>query len=117
MKIHTIKEGILWRPSSSSFNDLNTSLTMAPEEAPPVAEVSDPFKSHLVALLSIYELGPFPGAPIPRYEGPTDWQTDTILRSLATVAQRMWRAEAVVTEFKDARSQLVSDVCSESILR
>jgi hypothetical protein len=95
----------------------STSLTMAPEAAPPVAEVLDPFKSHLVALLSIYELGPFPGAPIPRYEGPTDWQTETILRSLAAVAQRMWRAEAVVSEFKDARSQLVSTLHPRLILR
>ena len=31
----------------------------------------DPFKAHLGALLSIYELVPFPGTPIPRSEGPT----------------------------------------------
>ncbi|KAF8151385.1 hypothetical protein B0H34DRAFT_614986, partial [Crassisporium funariophilum] len=55
-----------------------------------------PFRSHLVALLSIYELGPFPGAPIPRYEGPADWQTETILRSLAVVSRRMWAAEESV---------------------
>lgn len=69
--------------------------------------MTDSFKSHLVALLSIYELGPYPGAPIPRYEGPADWQTETILRSLAAVAKRMWTAEEVVSEFKGARSQLV----------
>ncbi|KAF9524791.1 hypothetical protein CPB83DRAFT_745499, partial [Crepidotus variabilis] len=55
-----------------------------------------PFKSHLVALLSIYELGPLPGAPIPRYEGPEDWQTETILRSLKGLARRVWDAEEVV---------------------
>lgn len=68
---------------------------------------TDPFKSHLVALLSVYELGPQPGAPIPKYDGPADWQTETILRSLATIARRMWTAEGVVTEFQTARSQLV----------
>ncbi|KIJ97792.1 hypothetical protein K443DRAFT_681283 [Laccaria amethystina LaAM-08-1] len=56
----------------------------------------DPFRSHLVALLSIYELGPFPGAPIPRYDGPADWQTEMILKSLGVVAKRMWDAEAAV---------------------
>ena len=57
---------------------------------------TDPFRSHLVALLSIYELGPFPGAPIPRYDGPADWQTEMILKSLGVVAKRMWDAEAAV---------------------
>ena len=44
----------------------------------------DPFKSHLVALLSIYKLGPFPGTPIPCYEfeGPTDWQLNLFLNCL-----------------------------------
>ncbi|KAF9538925.1 hypothetical protein CPC08DRAFT_610515, partial [Agrocybe pediades] len=65
---------------------------------------TDTFKSHLVALLSIYELGPYNGAPIPRYEGPSDWQTETILRSLSAIATRMWTAEEVVAEFKGARS-------------
>ena len=57
---------------------------------------TDPFRSHLVALLSIYELGPFPGAPMPRYDGPADWQTEMILKSLGGVAKRMWDAEAAV---------------------
>ncbi|TFK35673.1 hypothetical protein BDQ12DRAFT_580577, partial [Crucibulum laeve] len=57
----------------------------------------DPFRSHLVALLSIYELGP-KGAPIPRWDGPSDWQTDSILRSLSALAKRMWTAEEVVEE-------------------
>ncbi|KJA27537.1 hypothetical protein HYPSUDRAFT_944823 [Hypholoma sublateritium FD-334 SS-4] len=56
---------------------------------PPV----DPFKKHLVVLLSFYENGPVPNAQIPRYEGPGDWQIETILRSLQHMAQRMWIAE------------------------
>ena len=65
----------------------------------------DPFKSHLVALLSIYELGPFPGTPIPRYEGPTDWQTESILKSFGEMARRMCSAEETVG---DLRKQLVN---------
>lgn len=64
----------------------------------------DPFKAHLVALLSIYELGPFPGTPIPRYEGPTDWQTESILKSFGEMARRMCSAEETVG---DLRKQLV----------
>lgn len=64
----------------------------------------DPFKAHLVALLSIYELGPFPGTPIPRYEGPTDWQTESILKSFGAMARRMCSAEETVS---DLRKQLV----------
>ena len=64
----------------------------------------DSFKAHLVALLSIYELGPFPGTPIPRYEGPTDWQTESILKSFGAVAHRMCIAEETVS---DLRKQLV----------
>ena len=56
----------------------------------------DPFQSHLVALLSIYELGPFAGAPILRYDGPADWQTEMTLKSLGVVAKRMWDVEAAV---------------------
>jgi len=59
-----------------------------------------PFLSHLVALLSIYDLEPNPRAsagtpaiPLPRYEGPRDLQTDAIERSLAKIAHRMRLAE------------------------
>lgn len=62
----------------------------------------DPFKSHLVVLLSIYESGPTSSAQIPRYEGLADWQTQTILHSLETMARRMWAVEKV-----RARSQLI----------
>lgn len=61
----------------------------------------DPLRAHLVALLSIYEVGPFPGTPIPRYEGPSDWQTESILKSFAAMARRMCSAEEAL------RKQLV----------
>ena len=58
-----------------------------------------PFLSHLVAILSVYELGPTP-TPLPRYDGPRDWQTDAIQRSLANVARRMHTAEDIVASIK-----------------
>ena len=48
--------------------------------------------THLVTTLSVYEVGP-PTSPVPVYNGPTDWYTDTILRSLAALARRMYTAE------------------------
>ncbi|KAK0473789.1 hypothetical protein IW261DRAFT_1342266, partial [Armillaria novae-zelandiae] len=54
----------------------------------------DPFRSHLIALLSVYSLGPST-APLPKYNGPTDWQTDSILRSLAQFSARIYAAENV----------------------
>ena len=51
-----------------------------------------PFLTHLVATLSVYEVGP-PTAPVPVYNGPSDWYTDTILRSLSAMARRMYTAE------------------------
>lgn len=61
----------------------------------------DPFLSHLIAVLSIYELGPSP-APLPRYEsdGPYDWQTDSILRSLGALTRRMYTAEDTLNAIK-----------------
>ncbi|KAI6039407.1 hypothetical protein EDC04DRAFT_2568449, partial [Pisolithus marmoratus] len=59
----------------------------------------DAFLSHLIALLSTYELCPM-SIPPPRYDGPADWQTDTILRSLAAVAQRMYTAEDMVASIR-----------------
>ncbi|KAG8726851.1 hypothetical protein FRC11_014361, partial [Ceratobasidium sp. 423] len=99
-----------------------------------------PFTAHLVAVLSIYELGPgrpvralptrshssrsgsrharalsvpppFPmspphppveyvgAAPLPRYDGPRDWQTDAVERALGRVAARMYAAEAQLQEY------------------
>ncbi|KAG1880958.1 hypothetical protein F4604DRAFT_1749032 [Suillus subluteus] len=58
-----------------------------------------PFLSHLVALLSAYELCPM-STPPPRYDGPADWQTDTIIRSLGAVARRMYTAEEILASIK-----------------
>ncbi|KAG7450831.1 uncharacterized protein BT62DRAFT_928111 [Guyanagaster necrorhizus] len=52
----------------------------------------DPFRSHLIALLSAYALGPG-SLSLPKYAGPSDWQTDSILRTLSDLAARMYRAE------------------------
>jgi len=60
---------------------------------------SDPFLAHLVLVLSIYELGPFP-TPVPRYDGPSTWQTDNILRALKTMARRMYTAEETLASIK-----------------
>lgn len=51
-----------------------------------------PFFTHLVAILSCYELGPS-STPVPKYNGPHDWQTEAIERSLASIAKRMYSAE------------------------
>ncbi|KAK0448574.1 hypothetical protein EV421DRAFT_1889261 [Armillaria borealis] len=53
---------------------------------------TDPFRQHLVALLSIYALGPS-SAPFPKYDGPTNWETSSILRSLEEFSKRMYAAE------------------------
>ena len=58
-----------------------------------------PFVSHLIALLSVYELGPS-STPVPKYEGPSDWQTQTILRSLGAIARRMYTAEEAYSAIK-----------------
>lgn len=42
-----------------------TMATAAIDPAPPPAAPQDPFNSHLIALLSVYELGPYPGATVP----------------------------------------------------
>ena len=62
-----------------------------------------PFIDHLIASLSVYELGPI-SAPIPRYEGPTDWKTNSIQRSLAAMARRMITAEEAYNAIKAAES-------------
>ncbi|KIN99260.1 hypothetical protein M404DRAFT_155768, partial [Pisolithus tinctorius Marx 270] len=59
----------------------------------------DAFLSHLIALLSTYELCPM-STPPPRYDGPGDWQTDSILRSLAAVARRMYTAEEMLASIR-----------------
>ncbi|KZT05719.1 uncharacterized protein LAESUDRAFT_655019, partial [Laetiporus sulphureus 93-53] len=67
------------------------------------AHIAHPFLQHLVALLSIYELGPL-SSPIPRYDGPSDWQTDSILRSLGAMARRMYTAEEALASIKASES-------------
>ncbi len=69
--------------------------------------VGEPFLNHLVAVLSIYELGAYP-APVPRYDGPHDWHTETILRSLSAIVKRLDVAEETVKSLKMAESWPVS---------
>ncbi|KIL58310.1 hypothetical protein M378DRAFT_15628 [Amanita muscaria Koide BX008] len=57
----------------------------------------DAFRSHLIALISAYQLGPSSGVPVPRYDGQTDWQTETILGCLSEFARRMWLAEEMIS--------------------
>jgi len=60
-----------------------------------------PFLAHLIALLSLYELGPLSHSPpIPKYHGPSDWQTDSILRSLGAMARRIYTAEEAYSDLK-----------------
>ena len=55
---------------------------------------TDPFVQHLLAVLSVYEIGPTAGGvPVPRYVGPGDWAKESILRSLDGMARRMFAAE------------------------
>ncbi len=63
-----------------------------------------PFFTHLVALLSVYELGPSLPTPIPKYDAPTDWQIESILRSLGAMARRMYTAEEALSSIRDAES-------------
>ena len=64
----------------------------------------DAFRSHLIALVSAYQLGPTSGVPVPRYDGTRDWQTETILVCLSEFARRMWAAEETVVRLqKEAR--------------
>ena len=65
--------------------------------------IFDPFISHLVVVLSIYELGPFP-TPVPRYNGPSNWQTDNILNALKTMARRMYTAEETLASIKTSEN-------------
>ena len=63
-----------------------------------------PFFTHLVALLSVYELGPSLPTPIPKYDGPTDWQIESIMRSLSAMARRMYTAEEALNSIRAAES-------------
>ncbi|KAJ7040480.1 hypothetical protein C8F04DRAFT_1253784 [Mycena alexandri] len=45
-------------------------------------EAATSFKDHLLAVLSLHDAPRAAAAPIPRYSGPSDWQTDAILRKV-----------------------------------
>ncbi|KAL0948366.1 hypothetical protein HGRIS_010948 [Hohenbuehelia grisea] len=68
-------------------------MTALDETSASSQTMADPFKTYLIALLSVYELGPSSAVPPPRYTGPTDWQTETIFRSLEGFVKRMRGAE------------------------
>lgn len=68
---------------------------------------SHPFLDHLVAVLAIYEQGSL-SAPLPRYEGPTTSQTQSILRSLEIIARRPTPDEPTQFESNAANIDLVS---------
>ncbi|GJJ14452.1 hypothetical protein Clacol_008716 [Clathrus columnatus] len=65
--------------------------------------MSADFLTHLLSLLTVYERG-LDSPPIPKYDGPRDWQTDAIERSLANVARRMHTAENLVDSISEQES-------------
>ncbi|KAJ7929697.1 hypothetical protein B0H13DRAFT_2310334 [Mycena leptocephala] len=44
--------------------------------------LGDPFKDHLLAVLSPHDAPHAATATVPRYSGPRDWQTDAMLRKV-----------------------------------
>ncbi|KAK7020729.1 histidine kinase osmosensor, partial [Paramarasmius palmivorus] len=48
----------------------------------------EPFLDHLTRILSLYETPASHALPIPKYTGPSDWRTDSILRSLQRLLAR-----------------------------
>ncbi|KAJ7743302.1 hypothetical protein B0H14DRAFT_3897663 [Mycena olivaceomarginata] len=44
----------------------------------------DPFKAHLLAVLNLHDAA----TPVPRYNGPRDWQTDAILRKVEALMRK-----------------------------
>jgi osomolarity two-component system sensor histidine kinase NIK1 len=77
----------------------SSSHTMTANGFSTTSDAGDAFLSYLIALLSIHELRPYP-APLPQYNGKTDWQTDSILRSLGAIVQRMYSAEEQLASIK-----------------
>lgn len=57
---------------------------------------ADPFLTHLVDVLNEHR----PLVSIQRYEGPPDWQKDSILQSLHAILRRMHTAEETVKALK-----------------
>ncbi|KAL4263345.1 histidine kinase [Pleurotus pulmonarius] len=85
--------GLPRRPILSPFATMAMLSSSASTPFSPPSSNIDPFRAHLIALLSLYEVGPAT-APLPRYDGPSDWTTDTILNSLSNFAKRMYDAES-----------------------
>ena len=63
-------------------------------------QTDHPFVSHLAALLAVYDLRPQPSIPVPHYDDPTDPRTDAILKSISSMAHRMWVAEDALEKHK-----------------
>ncbi|EED77891.1 hypothetical histidine kinase [Postia placenta Mad-698-R] len=122
----TSEENLVETLSLLSF-PLDILSVVSTAKMPPIVDyrghISHPFLQHLVALLSVYELGPL-SSPIPKYDGPADWQTDSILRSLGAMARRMYTAEEALAsiraseacgpESKKRRSVGSPSMCSSS---
>ncbi|KZO97430.1 hypothetical protein CALVIDRAFT_456733, partial [Calocera viscosa TUFC12733] len=53
---------------------------------------SHPFIQHLATVFSAYQVGPHP-PPIPKYDGPTDWQTELISQNVDKLFRRLYDAE------------------------
>ena len=65
------------------------------------------FLNHLLALLTVYEIGPcLPGASIPEYVGPRCWQIGSILRSVESMAQRMHTAEEELRLLREKKNMV-----------
>jgi osomolarity two-component system, sensor histidine kinase NIK1 len=67
-------------------------------------DAGDPFANHLIALLDVYEHAPVHSStPVPKWNGPHDWRTNTILKAIDAIALRMHRAETLLTEIDEER--------------
>jgi hypothetical protein len=71
----------------------------------------DSFISHLATLLAVYDSGPRAALSVPQYDGPTDLRTDTILKSLSTMALRMWTAEEAIEKYKLGTAPVTDFIC------
>lgn len=54
----------------------------------PSVIADDPFRSYLTSLFLAFE-GTTPGGQLPKYNGPCNWQTDSILVSLGKIFERL----------------------------
>ena len=67
------------------------------------------FVSHLAALLAVYDLGPQPSIPVPHYDDPTDPRKGAIIKSISSMAQRLWAAEDALEKHKLLVTDLILD--------